>query len=102
MFGIGKATGSGAKAWGGNFAAYADHATAGNVIALEINGGRVTAGSGSAYGIVVSNYGGKGMTNHIQLQTGATGSVATDGIVFESGTGFEPVSGTDDPYLGGM
>jgi len=93
VFGFGKAKGSGAKAWGGNFAAYAEHATAGSVIALEINGGRLVAGSGAAYGIVVSNYGGNGMTNHIQLQTGAAGSVATDGIVFEAGTGFEPVSG---------
>jgi hypothetical protein len=93
VFGFGKAKGSGSKAWGGNFAAYASHATAGSVIALEINGGRLVAGSGAAYGIVVSNYGGNGMTNHIQLQTGAASSVATDGIVFESGTGFEPVSG---------
>jgi hypothetical protein len=89
VFGETRAMGSGSQAWGGNFVGYVNHATSGDAIGIEIDFGKLVSSTGGAYGLVCVSYGGHNATAHVQLQTGATASEPTYGIVF-NGSSFKP------------
>lgn len=80
-FGQGRGIAANSKVWGGNFVAYADHATA-TSIGIELNYGVLTAG-GTAYGLVIASAGTAGNPQAaIQFQSNDVLAQTLDGLKF--------------------
>lgn len=87
VFGEGDGAGTDAAVWGGNFVAYANHASAGAAIGVEINHGVLVNGTGESYGVVIASAGDYAARAHIQMQANTVASSPDYGILFHTKAG---------------
>ncbi len=86
VFGEGVTEGSSARAWGGNFVAYVNHATSSNAIGTEINFGKLVSSSGGAYGTVIASAGYYATNAHVQIQANTAHARSANAINFSNST----------------
>lgn len=79
------------QAWGGNFIGVAN-ISGGIAYGAEIDA-EIWASGGQAVGLLLAAYGNYHLNDALQIQTGTSGAVPANGIIFNEGSGFQPASG---------
>jgi hypothetical protein len=92
VFGGGKGLGTNSSVYGGNFVGYLDTASATAFAkGLEVDMGRLQAGTGQTLGILIAAYGTHGNTAHLWMQSALSGAEPDNCVVFSKTAGLQPV-----------